>query len=161
MQVEALLVTPLTAPARPASAAAVGGAAAAGSGGKVWTGSADGSVWAWPDAKGTGQMGEAEGKLVKVEGGKGTAHHCDWPLPLDSSACSPCIRLQCRPRSWARPQCGVCSCAAPCCRGTRVFAHAVKSLAHCGEGVWVGMEDGRIHALRLSDATNLRWADGL
>ncbi len=81
---------PAGAPLRPASAAraspraaaaAVAAAAAAaggedggaggGRGGKVWTGSADGTVFCWPDVAGTGQISEAEGKSIKVDGGKG------------------------------------------------------------------------------------------
>ncbi len=74
--VECVLVTPLTAPppsSRPASArpGPAAGGARGDAGGKVWTGSADGTVFCWPDPEGKGQINEAEGKSIKVEGGKG------------------------------------------------------------------------------------------
>ncbi len=78
--VECVLVTPLAPPPRPLSGkagagAAAGAAAGAGAegegGGKVWTGSADGTVFCWPDPGGSGQINEAEGKSIKLEGGKG------------------------------------------------------------------------------------------
>ncbi len=37
---------------------------------------------------------------------------------------------------------------------------AVKSLAHSGECVWVGMEDGRIHVLRLGDGSTVKTLRG-
>ncbi|GIL63528.1 hypothetical protein Vafri_17568 [Volvox africanus] len=123
--VECVLVTPMTPPPlpppgfpRPASAttrsspraavmaAAVLGEDGRGGGGKVWTGSADGTVFCWPDPAGTGQINEAEGKSIKVEGGK------------------------------------------------------VKSLAHSGDCVWVGMDDGRIHVLRLMDGSLVKTIKG-
>ncbi|GIL95063.1 hypothetical protein Vretimale_1083, partial [Volvox reticuliferus] len=122
--VECVLVTPMTPPPlpppgapRPVSATtrssprpAVMAAAAVGEdgrgGGKVWTGSADGTVFCWPDPVGTGQISEAEGKSIKVEGGK------------------------------------------------------VKSLAHSADCVWVGMDDGRIHVLRLMDGSLVKTLKG-
>eukprot|EP00198_Chlamydomonas_reinhardtii_P010605 XP_001699942.1 predicted protein [Chlamydomonas reinhardtii] len=112
--VECVLVTPLTAPppsSRPASAkpgagAGAGDAGGAGTGGKIWTGSADGTVFCWPDPEGKGQINEAEGKSIKVEGGK------------------------------------------------------VKSMAHSGDCVWVGMDDGRINVLHLSDGSLVKSLKG-
>lgn len=37
---------------------------------KLWTGSADGTVFCWADAKGDGMIADGDGKSIKLEGGK-------------------------------------------------------------------------------------------
>lgn len=59
--------------ARPATTTDDGGGKGAKGGGgtKVWTGSADGTLFCWPDTAGRGQLKESEGATILVEGGKG------------------------------------------------------------------------------------------
>lgn len=40
-------------------------------GGKLWTGSADGTVFAWADPEGGGMIDEAAGTSYRLEGGRG------------------------------------------------------------------------------------------
>lgn len=58
-QVDCLLCTPISA----------GGSTDTGIG-KIWSGSADGTVFMWADESGGGQLDSTKGKFIKMEGGK-------------------------------------------------------------------------------------------
>ncbi len=55
LQVDCLLLTPM--------------GRSGGGAGKIWSGSADATVYAWPDASGTGQI-DSSGQSIRVDGGK-------------------------------------------------------------------------------------------
>ncbi len=89
LQVDCLLVTPMTGESHTSSSGV-----SQGNGSKVWTGSADGTLLVWPDSEGKGALDASHGQLIRVEGGRGGLSHTHTHTHMETRCALEAIQVR-------------------------------------------------------------------